>query len=111
MPQACQVKDALPYLFGIDPNWSETDNKLEFYNSVKMKMAVVLGVVQMSGGLVLSLLNHLYYNDMKHVWFGFIPELVFLWSTFGYMCLMIIVKWNTNWPQKCGIFPAPGGGR
>lgn len=58
------------------------------------------GVVQMSLGLLLSLLNHLYFKDLKHVWFGFIPEVVFLWFTFGYMCFMIIVKWNTNWPER-----------
>ena len=98
--QACKVNDGSPYIFGIDPNWCETENKLEFYNSLKMKMAVILGVIQMSGGLLLSLLNHVYFKDMKHVWFGFIPEVIFLWFTFGYMCLMIIIKWNTDWPQR-----------
>lgn len=53
VPQACKVEGGSPYVFGIDPNWAETENKLEFYNSLKMKMAVILGVVQMSGGLVL----------------------------------------------------------
>eukprot|EP00667_Euglena_gracilis_P005592 EG_transcript_5630 len=98
--QACKIQGGSPYIFGIDPNWAETENKLEFYNSLKMKMAVTLGVVQMSLGLLLSLLNHLYFKDLKHVWFGFIPEVVFLWFTFGYMCFMIIVKWNTNWPER-----------
>jgi len=98
--QACKVEGGSPYVFGIDPNWAETENKLEFYNSLKMKMAVILGVVQMSGGLVLSLLNHAYFKDLKHVWFGFIPEVVFLWFTFGYMCLMILIKWNTDWPER-----------
>ena len=73
---------------------------MEFYNSLKMKMAVILGVLQMSGGLVLSLLNHIYFKDMKHVWFGFIPEIVFLIFTFGYMCFMILVKWNTDWSER-----------
>jgi len=32
------------------------------------------------------------------VWFGFIPEVTFLWCSFGYMCFTILVKWNTDWP-------------
>ena len=91
------IKPANPVAFGIDSAWSETDNKLEFYNSVKMKSAVVIGVVQMIAGLFLSLMNYLHFNDMKSVYFRFIPEIVFLSCTFGYMCLMIIVKWCTTW--------------
>mmetsp|Transcript_110643 Transcript_110643/g.191789 ORF Transcript_110643/g.191789 Transcript_110643/m.191789 type:complete len:866 (-) Transcript_110643:364-2961(-) len=98
--QACKVIGGSPYILGIDPNWCETENKLEFYNSLKMKMAVILGVIQMSGGLVLSLLNHIYFKDMKHVWFGFVPEIIFLIFTFGYMCFMILVKWNTDWSER-----------
>ena len=69
-------------------------------NGLKMKQAVILGVIQMIFGLVLQLLNHLHFGDMKHVYFGWIPEVIFLSSTFGYMCFMIIVKWLTNWPDR-----------
>jgi V-type H+-transporting ATPase subunit a len=93
------VKPYAPYAFGIDVAWAETDNKLEFYNSVKMKCAVIIGVVQMLAGIGLSLLNHLRRKDMRHVWFSFVPEVVFLSFTFGYMALLIIVKWVTPWPN------------
>merc|ERR1712187_484631 len=87
------------------------ENKLEFYNSLKMKMAVILGIIQMSGGLILSLMNSVYFKDMKHVWFGFIPEVTFLWCSFGYMCFMIIYKWNVNWPARfMETVPAMGEG-
>lgn len=91
------VKPTHAVEFGIDSAWSETENKLEFYNSVKMKSAVVIGVVQMTVGVFLSLMNHIYYNDWMHVYFRFVPEIVFLSFTFGYMCLMIIIKWVTPW--------------
>ena len=91
------IKPLVPVAFGIDGAWSETDNKLEFYNSVKMKCAVVVGIVQMSGGVLLSLMNHIYFNDWIHVWFRFVPEMVFLTCTFGYMALIIVVKWCTTW--------------
>ena len=81
--------------FGIDAAWAETENKLEFYNSLKMKCAIVIGVIQMIAGLVLSMMNHIYFNDWRHVFFQFIPELIFLMCTFGYMAIIIIVKWCT----------------
>eukprot|EP00756_Hemistasia_phaeocysticola_P030195 Hpha_TRINITY_DN16277_c1_g1::TRINITY_DN16277_c1_g1_i1::g.12131::m.12131/K02154/ATPeV0A, ATP6N; V-type H+-transporting ATPase subunit a len=87
-----------PTPFGIDVAWADADNKIDFFNSFKMKNAVILGVVQMLGGLVLSLCNHLYHGDpKKKIPFGFVPEFVFLSCTFGYMCIMIIRKWITPW--------------
>ena len=81
--------------FGIDAAWAETENKLEFYNSIKMKCAIVIGIVQMIAGIGLSLVNHIHFNDWRRVCFQFVPELVFLLCTFGYMALLIVVKWCT----------------
>ena len=85
------------YPIGIDVAWAETENKLEFYNSLKMKAAVVVGVVQMLLGLVLSLFNHLRECDFMGVFFVVVPEIIFLSCTFGYMTLLIIIKWCTAW--------------
>lgn len=38
------------YPFGIDPRWIQSSNELNFFNSFKMKFAVIIGVVQMSIG-------------------------------------------------------------
>jgi V-type H+-transporting ATPase subunit a len=91
------IKPLNPVVFGIDSAWAETENKLELYNSIKMKCAVIIGIIQMGVGVLLSLMNHLYYNDMLHVWFRFVPEIVFLSCTFGYMALLIVIKWCTTW--------------
>ncbi|ESL08311.1 vacuolar proton-ATPase-like protein [Trypanosoma rangeli SC58] len=85
------------YLVGLDVAWTETENKLEFYNSVKMKCAVVVGVVQMLAGNILSLLNYIYNRDFSKALFLFIPKMLFLLSTFGYMSLLIVMKWCINW--------------
>jgi len=91
------IKPAVSTRFGIDAAWAETENKLEFYNSVKMKCAVIIGIAQMTLGIIISLTNHLYFKDMKAVYFRFIPEITFLMCTFGYMALMIIAKWCITW--------------
>eukprot|EP01063_Lacrimia_lanifica_P009402 TRINITY_DN163_c0_g2_i2.p1 TRINITY_DN163_c0_g2~~TRINITY_DN163_c0_g2_i2.p1 ORF type:complete len:957 (+),score=386.03 TRINITY_DN163_c0_g2_i2:36-2906(+) len=86
-----------PTAFGMDSAWHESDNKLTFFNGFKMKNAVILGVLQMTLGIVISLFNHLYFKNYEKIWFGFIPEVLFLFCSFGYMCLMLIMKWVSPW--------------
>lgn len=91
------VKPAHSVPFGIDSAWAETENKLEFYNSIKMKCSVIIGVAQMLVGVLFSFFNHQYFKDDMQIKFRFIPEIIFLCCTFGYMCFLIILKWCTTW--------------
>jgi V-type H+-transporting ATPase subunit a len=63
---------------------------------MKMKLAVIFGVAQMSLGIVLKGLNALHFNSKIDFIFECIPQLVMLLALFGFMDLMIIVKWNTD---------------
>ena len=95
------------YPIGIDPIWHYTANKITFFNSYKMKVSIVVGVLQMSVGIFLSLLNHIEYRDWKKVFFQFVPEWIFFQSIFGYLVFTIFYKWATDWNDPADPQPAP----
>jgi len=61
------------YPFGIDPKWFIASNELNFFNSLKMKLAVIIGVIQMSYGIVLKAVNCVHYDLWIDLIFEFIP--------------------------------------
>jgi len=93
----CGPQPTGTYGFGLDPVWGRAGNHMAMVNSVKMKMAVVLGVVQMLFGIGLKACNSLYNNDRRTLLFEVIPEAIFLSCTFGYMDFLIFFKWSTDW--------------
>jgi len=95
------------YPIGIDPIWHYTLNKITFFNSYKMKISIVVGVLQMSCGIFLSLLNHIEYKDYKKIFFQFIPEWIFFQSIFGYLVFTIFYKWYIDWNDAVDPQPAP----
>jgi V-type H+-transporting ATPase subunit a len=91
------------YGFGVDPAWYTGHNELTFLNSLKMKIAVILGVAQMALGVILKGLNYRYQGKRVDFWFEFVPQIVMLLCLFGFMDLLIVVKWLTPFTDA----PAP----
>ena len=82
-----------PYPFGIDPAWDVATNQLLFVNSMKMKLSVLFGVVQMLLGIGLKFSNSFFFNNYLDLIFECIPQLLFMVAFFGYMDWMIMYKW------------------
>ncbi|XP_019415420.1 PREDICTED: V-type proton ATPase subunit a3-like isoform X1 [Lupinus angustifolius] len=84
------------YSFGLDPKWHGSRSELPFLNSLKMKMSILLGVSQMNLGIILSYYNAKYFENNINIRHQFVPQMIFLNSLFGYLSLLIIVKWCTG---------------
>lgn len=85
--------DGYVYFFGVDPMWKGSVNELYYYNSLKMKMSVLLGVSQMLLGIGLSGVNAVYRRKWYDLTCEFIPQVFFMLSIFGYLCVLIVAKW------------------
>ena len=85
------------YPFGIDPKWYVAKNQLYFLNSFKMKFAVIIGVIQMVIGVLIKGLNSVNRKNYVDLLFEFIPQILFLCGFFGFMVVMIFIKWSVDW--------------
>ncbi|WKY07312.1 hypothetical protein Q1695_007057 [Nippostrongylus brasiliensis] len=92
-PATAFLKDRGPYPFGVDPIWNIADNRLSFLNSMKMKISVIIGVLQMTFGLILSFLNHVFFKSKVDVLTNFIPQMIFMGCIFIYLCAQMVAKW------------------
>lgn len=91
------------YPFGVDPAWKLSTNELLFFNSLKMKMSVILGVVQMTFGILLRGINSFYFKSSMDLFCEFVPMMLFDLSLFGYMVALIFVKWSIDWNQRMAL--------
>ncbi|KAJ4725962.1 V-type proton ATPase subunit a [Melia azedarach] len=90
------VKFRDPYPFGVDPSWRGSRSELPFLNSLKMKLSILLGVAQMNLGIILSYFNARFFGSSLDIRYQFVPQMIFLNSLFGYLSLLIIIKWCTG---------------
>jgi V-type H+-transporting ATPase subunit a len=94
---------AMVYPFGVDPAWKISGNELLFYNSMKMKMSVILGIFHMTFGIILRGMNCFYFKSWVDLVCEFLPMILFDLALFGYMVIMIFVKWSINWDNRMAL--------
>lgn len=73
---------------------------MQFTNSLKMKLAVILGVVHMMLGLAIKLVNGMKRRNWLEIFTLTIPQIIFMLVTFVYMDYLIILKWSMNYMEE-----------
>jgi V-type H+-transporting ATPase subunit a len=92
--------DESVYPFGLDPIWHVSSNELLFFNSFKMKLSVIFGIIQMFAGTCLKGANAIYFNQKLDFFYEFVPMALFASSLFVYMVVLIFMKWTINWNSR-----------
>lgn len=92
------------YPFGLDPVWKISSNEILFGNSLKMKISVTFGVLHMVLGVFFKGANKCFFKDWNGFFNEFVPQIIFILSFFGYMILMIFMKWSTDWVMVGDVY-------
>ena len=105
MKEAEYKGDDCIYPVGIDPAWYLGKNELTYMNSLKMKFSVIIGVSQMALGVFMKAMNSIQFKRPMDFIFEFLPQIILLMVLFGFMDLLIIVKWLTDFSGIAGARP------
>lgn len=62
-----------------------------------MKISMIVAFVHMAFGMSLKIINEKKRRQYKKILYDSIPKLVLLFTTVGYLVLLIIKKWLTNY--------------
>jgi len=107
-PKDNQSYTGTPYPFGVDPVWLTATNNISFLNGYKMKISLIFGVVHMSFGVLLSVWNKVSKREYHSIILEFFPQIFFLLALFGYLIVMIFIKWvlyganyTGQWSEHC----------
>lgn len=65
-----------------------------------MKLSMIVAFIHMCFGAVLKIANELKKGQKSLVLYDSIPKLILMFTTIGYLVLLIIVKWLTNYEGR-----------
>lgn len=71
-----------------------------------MKLAVIIGVIHMSFGILMKAFNSIYFRSWLDLFFEFVPQFIFMLVTFGYMDFLIFYKWGSDWRSNSSKSPS-----
>ncbi|KAH8370011.1 hypothetical protein KR093_001861, partial [Drosophila rubida] len=93
-PNDPRVYTGHPYPVGVDPVWKISgEDAITTFNSLKMKLAIILGISQMMFGLCLAALNCVRRKSMPDLLLVVVPQFVFMTCLFCYLVFLIFFKW------------------
>ncbi|XP_063909644.1 V-type proton ATPase 116 kDa subunit a1-like [Zophobas morio] len=81
------------YFMGLDPAWQFATNKIIFFNTFKMKLSIVIGVLHMMFGVCVSVINFVYFRKYSSIFLEFLPQILLLCFLFLWMVVMMFMKW------------------
>lgn len=90
------------YAIGLDPVWAVASNNLNYVNSLKMKISVIIAIVHMLLGVFLKASNAVFNRKPMDFIFEFLPQLAFMTVLFAYMDFLIVYKWLEEWTAVTG---------
>lgn len=62
-----------------------------------MKTSVIFGVMQMLLGTTMKGFNAVYFKRWIELFFDVFTQIALLMALFGFMDILIFIKWTTNW--------------
>lgn len=62
-----------------------------------MKISMVIAFIHMTFGIILKMVNELKRGQTKIFYYDSLPKLVLMFTTIGYLVLLIVMKWLTNY--------------
>lgn len=81
----------------VQPIWAVSENGLNFENSLKMKMSMVVAFFHMAFGMMLKIVNEKKRGQNSKIIYDSLPKLGLLFTTVGYLVFLIVKKWITNY--------------
>ena len=71
-----------------------------------MKFSIIIGVFQMLVGIANKCLNALYFRDKRSLFLEGIPQFLLMFCSFGYMSILIVAKWLTDFRGRESSAPS-----
>ena len=80
----------------VQPVWAVSENGLNFENSLKMKLSMIMAFVHMGFGMSLKIWNEHKRGQHKKIIYDSLPKIGLLFTTVGYLVYLILAKWLTD---------------